>query len=74
MHGPTCIFWANLTPFSLKGLELKVSLGLTNALNCVVSPTVDLLHVPMQTEVECASPSASGVEKDAKLAQKLGQL
>jgi hypothetical protein len=19
MHGPTCIFWANLTPFSLKG-------------------------------------------------------
>jgi hypothetical protein len=20
MHGPTCIFWANLTPFSLKGL------------------------------------------------------
>ena len=21
MHGPTCIFWANLTPFSLKGLE-----------------------------------------------------
>ena len=38
-----------------KGLELKVSLGLTNALNCVVSPTVNLLHVPMQTEVECAS-------------------
>ena len=21
MHGPTCIFWANLTPFSLKALE-----------------------------------------------------
>ena len=19
MHGPTCIFWANLTPFSLQG-------------------------------------------------------
>ena len=22
MHGPTCIFWANLTPFSLKVLDL----------------------------------------------------
>jgi hypothetical protein len=21
MHGPTCIVWANLTPFSLQGLE-----------------------------------------------------
>ena len=21
MHGPTCIFWANLTPFSLEGMR-----------------------------------------------------
>jgi hypothetical protein len=24
MHGPTCIFWANLTPFSLQGGNLYV--------------------------------------------------
>jgi hypothetical protein len=23
MHGPICIFWANLTPFSLKGLTAE---------------------------------------------------
>ena len=76
MHGPTCIFWANLTPFSLKGLELKVSLGLTNALNCVVSPTVDLLHVPMQTEVECASrviENAASMARELHLTSNLGR-
>ena len=28
MHGPTCIFWANLTPFSL---EAEYALGVSNA-------------------------------------------
>ena len=27
MHGPTCIFWANLTPFSLQGPSVAVLLG-----------------------------------------------
>jgi glutamate-1-semialdehyde aminotransferase len=27
MHGPTCIFWANLTPFSLKYLDMCNSPG-----------------------------------------------
>jgi hypothetical protein len=39
MHGPTCIVWANLTPFSLKDKEVakaaeaaaKVGLGRTVA-------------------------------------------
>ena len=29
MHGPTCIFWANLTPFSLKALMGKDIDGLS---------------------------------------------
>ena len=59
-----------------KGLELKVSLGLTNALNCVVSPTVNLLHVPMQTEVECASrviENAASVARELHLTNNLGR-
>jgi hypothetical protein len=24
MHGPTCIFWANLIPFSLQGMRSAV--------------------------------------------------
>ena len=27
MHGPTCIFWANLTPFSLKGIVAPNTMG-----------------------------------------------
>jgi Ca2+-binding EF-hand superfamily protein len=27
MHGPTCIFWANLTPFSLEVNRKKLSVG-----------------------------------------------
>jgi beta-glucosidase len=30
MHGPTCIFWANLTPFSLKVSGRVVSCTVTN--------------------------------------------
>jgi hypothetical protein len=25
MHGPTCVFWANLTPFSLKDLVARIN-------------------------------------------------
>ena len=25
MYGPTCIFWANLTPFSLKGCAAELA-------------------------------------------------
>ena len=34
MHGPTCIFWANLllTPFSLKGASMAVKAG--NDMEC----------------------------------------
>jgi dipeptidyl aminopeptidase/acylaminoacyl peptidase len=28
MHGPTCIFWANLTPFSLKDYRIVDGEGL----------------------------------------------
>jgi hypothetical protein len=27
MHGPTCIFWGNLTPFSLKALDALVGMA-----------------------------------------------
>jgi hypothetical protein len=27
MHGPTCIFWANLIPFSLQGISLSIACG-----------------------------------------------
>jgi hypothetical protein len=30
VHGPTCILWANLTPFSLF-LEAEYALGVSNA-------------------------------------------
>jgi hypothetical protein len=39
MHGPTCIFWANLTPFSLQGLRsqpaVRALLGLGAAVHQV---------------------------------------
>jgi hypothetical protein len=43
MHVPTCIFWANLTPFSLKGLRdamwrLKRLLGANGTLICNSTP------------------------------------
>jgi hypothetical protein len=59
-----------------KDLEMKVSLDLTVALNYVVSPTVDLLHVPMQKEVECASrviENAASMARELHLTSNLGR-
>jgi hypothetical protein len=39
MHGPTCIFWANLTPLSLKGVMGAEWLDAANA-------AVDMMEPP----------------------------
>ena len=50
MHGPTCIFWANLTPFSLEVYAADPSRAL-DALTLTVdrpgsAPCVWVVHLP----------------------------
>jgi hypothetical protein len=64
MRVPSCIFWANLTAFSLKSGVRRFVFASSN-------------HVFGRYWREGATLSASGKpisEKDATLAQKLGQL
>jgi hypothetical protein len=42
MHGPICIFWANLTPFSLREIISNVDVGLRQ----VVAMTLALSTSP----------------------------
>ena len=44
MHGPTCIFWANLTPFSLEMVLLVEPNKLNTTLWAVFTP--GLSHGP----------------------------
>ena len=44
MHGPTCIFWANLTPFLLKGAPQFVRFGWTREADQCVPPTYTGAH------------------------------
>ena len=43
MHGPTCIFWANLTPFSLQALDLPPA-NVTAALNALPLGSTSFLY------------------------------
>jgi hypothetical protein len=54
MHGPTCIFRANLTPFSLKDLRLRRANVTLATSGHTVTPAVGgkgvlLLRVPQRT-------------------------
>ena len=56
MHGPTWIFWANLTPFSLKLVQLSSAAGsITNAVrDGVASP--DMARIALDVKVILTPP------------------
>ena len=58
MYGPTCIFWANLTPFSLQWFELAGSV----AANRVIT---GLFGVEPPLELNSTGVEASSLLRDA---------
>jgi hypothetical protein len=72
MHGPICIFWANLTLYSLQGRPLRDRGDAERARLQRELTRVHQLFYRRAYSMNCVRTASR--DKDATLAQKLGQL